>query len=907
MRTIHLYLDREKNAFVQGLNAPNVDTPLSITQNDTLELVLHNVVRTTTRPAIVPFTERALDFTGIRASIGKIDAAPTGGSFKIRVDGQTTAALDWPDDLSTQTLIDAWKADVLAAVEGLASVGAGQVELLDDATTPAHFFFFRWTNTANTDEIEIVENKLSPWTHPQVIPSNDATGGLTQLVKFVQYPARISDEFARPTSPLVTIAETRAGDTGTNAEQTIDVPTLATGSFSLTWDGAATKTMSVSSVTAASLAAALNAIVADGTTNPSFRVEERTGTADSRRFAIEFIGPLASAAQSMLTVSMHDQESLPWATGVLDLAGNVPIERYLSGAESVELSLELVITDANGEETFIRDLTVVNDMTGPSTIASAEAAGAVVTITREVNVDAGLGTPFAEFAQGITFTLPTSAATNQFTFTHALDDWNPRVYGFYKASISPEEWIAIPDDQFEARSTSANVTKITLPFDVDITTSSAETYATRYKFTFAGNEQQITLYTHQHDWDNILETVPGGQTLADKLAAIDASLAGLGGGISIQGGNLADGTVSPSKLDITALAIALFENTRFLQLLRECGKDETFITNFIGKLTSSSTLTDLRATLFETLLVDASTNTTLQEALLDVLKNTSGFQTFLYEQIVSALGAGAQPPGFVLTMPDVDILLPAPTSATLGGVTTRFFRGLPIAYQSTTNGGSVSSVPTSPTAGYRYTLTAAAVAPETDARPAQRFASGDVIIYNGEFFQKSTNVTGTAYYPSEFEMVVFEAFMDDARMAASTVLTLAATVQTQLQSSNSDRLRARWKLIIEVGTPTAESGELNLNSFTWQTGVSHTIQLGSELAITPITLTATRPASGNLTWSLKINGTSTAFTLGTAVTTGNFAVRARLTQFDPQNATAPRGAVKLKCIAPGGQITALTA
>jgi hypothetical protein len=905
MRTIDLFAHRAANEFVQGVNAANVAAPLTIAQNDTLQLVIHNVERNTAIPALTPFVERPLDFTSIRASIGKIDAAPTGGSFKLRVDGETTAALTWPTDLSTTALITAWKTTVLTALKALSTVGSTGVELLDDSTTPAHFFFFRWTNVSNTDEIEVVENKLSPWSDALVIPSADATGGLTQLVKLVQFPARIATDFERPTSPVATITETREGEVGTNAEQTLYVPSLATGSLSLVWDGVSTKTIAVGAVTATALASALNAIVADGATTPAFRVEERAAASDGRRFAIEFIGPLAGAAQSMLTISMHDQASLPWAVGILDLAGNVPIERYLSGEESVELSLEIVITTADGEETFLRTVTVQNDMTGPGTVASAEAAGAVVTIVREVNVDDGLGTPFAEFAKGISFTLPLDAATNEFTFTHSLNDWQPRVYGFYKASTSPEEWTAIPDDQFEARSTSVNVTKITLPFDVDITTSSAETYATRYKFFFAANEQQIDLFEHQHEWAEILETVPGGQDLATKLAAIDAAISGLGGGVAIPGAALNDGSVAPAKLDLTALATALFGNAEFLRLLRLFAKDDTFIENLIAQLTTSDTLVEARETLLTQLLEDATTNETLQTALLDVLKNTSGFSTFIYEQILSALAGGAQPPAFVLVLPDVDLLLPPSTTITLGGKETRLFRGLPIAYQTTTDGGNVSGTLSAGTAGYRYATTAVSIAPETEARGAQRFPSGVTLVWNGEFYQQSTNVTGTAYYPSEFEMVLIEAFMDDARMPAASLLTLTATVQTQLLSDPAIRLRARWRLVIEVGTPTAESGELNLNAFTWQTGVTHTLQLGSELAITPVVITASRPASGSVTWAVKINGTSAAFTLGTAVTSGNFAIRARLTQFDPQNATAPRGAVLLKCLKPGGKISAL--
>lgn len=906
MRTIHLFLDRAANSFVQGVNAANPAGPLSIAQNDTLELVIHNVERNRATPALTPFVERPLDFVSIRASIGRIDAPPTKGTFKLRVGADTTAALPWPSDVSTAALVTAWKATVLAALNGLASViTGGLAELLDGPTTPAHFFFFRWVNVGNEDEIEVVENKLSPYSDTTILPFNSADGGLTHLVKLVQFPAKIATDFARPTSQVVTVTETREGVTGTNAEQTLYVPTLATGSFSLGWDGASTKTISAGTVTASAIAAALNAIVADGATAPRFRCEERTATTDGRRFAVEFIGALAGAAAALLDIAMHDQVSLPWAVGILDIAGNVQIEQALAGAPSVALTFELVITTEEGEETFLRTVTLANDMTGPGTVTAAEDAGAIVTITREVFVDAGLGAPFAEVARGKEFAVPLVAATNVFNFTHNLGEWQPQVRGFYKASLAPEEWIQLPDDRYEARSTSVNVTRVTLPFVVDITTPSAETYAERYKFFFAGNNKQIQLFDHKHAWHDVLESVPGGQSLALRLAAIDAALAGLGGGATLQGAALVDGTVSPVKLDITALATALFANAKFVELLRLFGADESFIRTLLDRLNTSATLLDVRAALLTALLTDATTNTELQTALLEVLKATDGFQTFLLEQVIAALAGGSQPPGHAFTMPDVDIYLPPPTSITLSGIPYTEYRGLPIAYIATTNGGNVAGLLASPgTVGARYTCTAAAFAPETDARPAQTFAAGDLIIWNGNFYQRSLAV-GSGWFAAEFERSLLDAFFDEIRFPINSLLTLNATLQTQFDSAAEVRLRGQMQLQFEVGYGTRELGEFNLNSFTWQSAGLHYVHLGPELSITPIQFIATRGAAGvNLVFALKINGRSIPLGAAPVIGNGSFAFRVRMTRFDVQNILTPRGALRCKIVRPGGLIVA---
>ena len=904
MRTIHLFAHRDENTFVQGVNAANPAGDLRIAQNDTLELVIHSVARNRAVPALTPFTEQPLDFSSIRASIGSIDASPTSGSFKLTVQGDVTPELVWPSDLSTPALLLTWKTTVLNALKALASV-ANAVELLDSATTPAHFFFFRWTNPANTAEIEVVENKLAPWTEDQIIPSTDAEGGLTQLVKMAQFPAKIATDFTRPLSPVVTVSETRPGAVGTNAEQTLHVPTLATGSFSLAWDGASTKTMAVATVTAASIAAALNAIVADGATAPQFRCEERPSS-DGRRFAVEFIGALAASAQDALGIAMHDQVSLPWAVGTLTLAGNVAIERALAGAASVDLTLELVITDEHGEETFLRTVIIQNDMTSPSTVTSAEQAGALVTIIREVHVDAGLGTAFAETSAGIAFTVPSGAVANAFAFTHNLGEWGPIVAGIQKVSDSPEEWIQIPDDRYEARSLTLNTTRISLPFDVNITDPADPLHASRFKFFFAGRTRQIQVFNHGHTWAEVRQTLPSGQTLAAKLAAIDAAISGMGGGAAIPGSSLIPGSVAPAALDLTALANALLANARFVELLRLFALDETFIRNLITRLCESTTLSELRTTLFTALITKAQTSTELQAALMAVLSAAAGFQEFLYAQLVAALAGGAQPPGHVFTMPDVDLYSPPPSSIVVSGITLTEFRGLPIAYQTTIAGGNVSGVLAPGSAGTRYTCTAAAFAPENEARAAQTFATGDLIIWNGNFYQKSKAI-GTAWYPVEFEHTVIEAFMDELRFPPNSILTLNGTLQTQLDSPRENRLRARWRLALEVGTPTAESGEQNLNAFTWQSAGTHILQIGPELAQIPLQITITRGLfNSTLTWAYKVNGRSITSPSTPTITSGSFVFRIKLTQFDTENNTTPRGAVRCKVLRPGGLVVATT-
>lgn len=907
MRKLDLFLDIPGGQLVQGFTAANPVTSLRVTQNETLDIRIHNAVRNTAIPALTPFVARPLEFTSIRASIGNIDQAPRSGSFKLKIGDQTTTAITWTAP-ATSSAVTAFKATVLAALHALSNVEPAELIAVDPADSPAHILYFQWTNT-RTDEIEVVEPKLIPWIDPKVTPGQTAAG-YTQCVKLAQAPFVMATQFEREDAPLPTIIETRPGDTGTNAEQTLIIPAAAIGSLSLTWDGATTKTMAAGTVTAASLASALNAIVANGATAPQFRVEERPDR-DGKRFAIEFIGALAGSEQAMLTVAAHDQEALLYAQGLMRLGGdegesNLGIEQALNGAASVTLKFELVVNSANGPAKFIVPIEVVNDMTSASTVAALEASGAVLTVTREVSVDAGLGTPFAQASPGHSVAaLPLTSATNVFNITHNLGTKKIKVAGWYKETLSPETWAQIPDDQFKAESVSDSVTKITLPFDVDVTTDTAATYATRYSFVFGSSDSEILLFEHGHPWTEIRESLPSGQTLAAKLAALDAAIAGIGGGAVIQGASLADGTVAPSKLDLTALATALFGNAKFVELLRAFGADETFIRNFLSRLNTSSTLADVRIALFTALLTEAKESTELQTLLLEVLKESEGFQEFLYEQVVAALAGGAQPPGHAFTMPDVNFYTPAPTTYTLGLETFTEFRGLPICYQSTTDGGNVSgTLAATGTAGALLTTTADTFALENDARPAQKFPTGAKLIWNGNFYQRVTQI-GTAWYPYEMELPVIDAFLSESTFPANSIATINATLQTALDSPPENRIRARWRLALEIGVPTAESGELNLNAFTWSSAGTHTLNIGPEHATTGLQLQITRAATGTLALVFKVNGRNIA-TTDPSVGVQAVAIRARLTQFDTQNNTTPRGAVLAKVIRPGGLVVATT-
>src|SRR4030095_3338024 len=128
MRELHLWAARKETpkAFIQSLKASSPVTSLREAQGDSLTIFVHQAERNPTQPPLTPFVEKPLEATAVRANVGYIDAAPPSGTFQLKVGANLSTLLTWPADLSTQTLIEAWKAQVLAALNAIAGIPAGR-------------------------------------------------------------------------------------------------------------------------------------------------------------------------------------------------------------------------------------------------------------------------------------------------------------------------------------------------------------------------------------------------------------------------------------------------------------------------------------------------------------------------------------------------------------------------------------------------------------------------------------------------------------------------------------------------------------------------------------------------------------------------------------------------------------
>lgn len=868
---------------VRGANDSTTPTGRFFERNS-YRLRLHALTRNSDPAAITRFS--AGDFSGydsFEASLGFLDSAPDSGTWKIKLEGGS-----YSSDLDH----DATPAEVKAAIEALSGVGSGKVNVT--AGNSANVYIIRPASASDDYTFE-VSVSLVPLCVAKVRKGTDGSGSYT-VIKLAKAYFATANTWTNPMPPETTVEVQSAGSSSKNTLQLIKVPVGATGSFRLSHSSVWTAPIEVAGLTPAAVASALNALYADGATSPRFAAY---GTATGVQ--IECIGSLAKTNVPEFGIERLGQVALPTPEAVLTL-DSLPLELTVAGKNKVPMVFEVTAFDADGKEHTLlqRTVDVLNAMNEATTSAAVAAVATnYVTVTTTADPEAPIQVGLRSASVTLTGSGSSGTAGDyEQTFTHNLNTLTPVFMGFRLVSTSPEKWAQLTDNEFTAETVSVNATKIYMPV---IPPTSGNVGAVKF---YAVNPQAaVWTNEHTHDTDEVEGTgARSGQTLTEILDDLEAAMPT--DWPSVPGNILVDASVTSDKIDLADLAAALFANGEFLAALRSFGADATFIKTLVTALASSAALVTQRNELIQGLLTATAADADSQAALLAALQASPGFSEFIFAQIVTALAGGSLPPGNVFTMPSLSVLSPAPTSYTVSGKTETLYHGLPIAYQTTSDGGNVSGTLSAGTTGNRYATTAFSIAPATDYRPEQTFKTSTTLVWNGRFYQAVDvlTISGTdRYYPSEFERTVFSMFLDDARFPASTICTVAASLRTQLQSA--DGIRARWALVLEVGTPSSDSGATNLATFTWQTGKEHVLNIGPELSVTPIVLAVTRPASGDLTWSLSINGRASEFTLGTAVTNGQCAIRARLTKFDPENVTDPRGAVFAECINPGGQFT----
>lgn len=906
-RDLHLYPDRQRGSLVQSLRSVAEVTKLTGFQNDTLRLMVHGGI-TTPDPAVVSVTsyvEKPWSFDSIRASISLIDAttkstdvAPERGKFKLAVEDEQTDWIDWPTPAGTALTageIAAFRTAVLAALNALTTV-SGDLEAADASGAPVHTLSFAWTDADKTTPIEVSGLRLIP-------PVEDEVGVVqaspyVQYVKLTQLPIVITDAFEFPAPAVVAVTEERAGGAGVNAVQLVTIP--EDGAFDLEWNGSnRTAVLSCASLTAATLASALNALPIAGLTDtaPAFEVSAR-GT---RAFAVQFIGVLAESTQALLSATMRQAASSLVAVSEMLLTSK-RFERALAGGNEKTFRFELVIGTA--ENTFQADFVMTNDATGPGTVQSAEEQLAVVNLTNTVYVPADTLSSFATVGMGKSFTPPGAIGANTHqSVTHNLGTQDISVLVVYADPASPYSGKkrTLKEGEFSWRAVTDNTAEVWFPFPISATEED-DTYFGKFKVFVQQLDATLQLL------GGIVVTgdqvMIGSDTLTTVLTTINNALGIYGSNVQIPAGNIT-GLLTGDQIDVASVIAklaALFPD------------NETVRAAFTSLLTTS-------------ILNNPAFLTDLTRAILNTLANTADLNSLFIAQILEALSSIqsgglvngiTQIPAFELTVPvptaidgpkkRVPQVVTEKTTTTTGttsvertlsrtedvevATTLYIYGALSRAKTTLSDGGTKSNVlleVEDGTEGTYYTVSGANVsAAAVEGRPAIKFADGDIITVLDGHWCKMVLIGGV-YYPAELERVLFNLTQNSKMFTAGSGWNIQNTAGFVL-SSASGTTTGRITLVVETGVYTPSGAAPHLASIDWTARASIDLPLTNAPLTLPYSVKMTRPDGGTYTGKVKLGATETTFTPDTA----DIAVRARVTKFDLLDASDAYGAIGIK-------------
>lgn len=877
IQRIDLNRSRSARDWVSGINAAAPAIIPSIVKDDTLELAIRNFEVNPAVPAPTVFLEEPWSFTSIRASIGLIDAAPTKGKIAFTVGAQTTADLDWPADVSTTTAVSTWKATVKAAIEALSGVGVGAIRSDDPPNDLSpHFLYFTWTNAADSRPISVsaANLKLTPAVEAIVQPLQPAPA-YTQLVKLVQLPFALTTAFVFAASPTPTIAAEATGAPGVNAVQILTVPRAASGAFALTWSGATTRPLSVVGLISSTIETALNEVVPPSDVK-SFRVSFRSRGV----FAIEFVGPLAATPCAALVPVARTAPNYT-ATALLPLT-SAKFDRLLNGAASALVKFAVTIVDGDGPQTIIRTLTLLAPMTRDSTVTAIEVANAVLIRDNPIYISAGMGTPFAETAPGASFVPP--AAGGPYVITHNLNTWRPdarvtlHTVNHTIFAADPTNLTAatigsrrLKHTEFSQTSSSKNISSLTFGFlTVNDPTNPLDYRLLRVDI--ASPDTTFNAYPHKHDWDTVLETLPSGQTLRVKLAAIDAALGVFGGALSLDASRIT-GMLKAGQIDLTSLSTALQSTGAFLAALRELVKDSVLI-DTIGDLLRHSEN-------FLATLIEVATSADFLKGFVPKLLDDPSFDAALTARVLSALTAGGSLPDgtIALVIPDFSIALPP--SCLIGLVPNSALASygeLTFARTGLTAGAALSGELSSvPVATVHQVAAPGAFSQDFRSRRGVDFKTGAFIVNPNGFWYEVTNFgSGTDWWPVEGEQTIFDLPVSANDFYPGSQFLLACPYQLALLGAYEGRIL----LALETGVDTIEA-TTQLASVAWTALQTTVLNLNAARAFRKISYRATRAANGT-TFAAFINNAAVEAAT-TAPASANFRLRLRTTKLDLAN------------------------
>ena len=330
-----LYCDLVKGTFSETLGGAAFAWP-KIVQGDDLTLGLRLSQKIGNEAVEVQRVCRQL-----RASIGRVDARPEDGTFKLKVgEGAEQAGINATDALAWNVTADALR-NAINALAGIAALGTATVELRDGS------YLIRFANASQPVSLTLADNALWPVSFGRVRASQ-FDGQWVHELRFIQAPVASTSMHDRVVPPAPGISRIQDGGFTTGAQwnevQRLLVPASFRGTYQLRRGYAKSALLSVEDGPE-QIAEALKGIAdEDGefvVTNPAPHTAH-----------IEFAGSMKGTAQPLLEVRVFDAPegdltfTLPLDTAELSAL----LRRAKNGEEKLPFEIEAVFEDENDED-----------------------------------------------------------------------------------------------------------------------------------------------------------------------------------------------------------------------------------------------------------------------------------------------------------------------------------------------------------------------------------------------------------------------------------------------------------------------------------------------------------------------------------------------------------------------------
>lgn len=364
-----LWVNTDERKLVKSFLTNSEANKPQFTQGDTVPVKV--ILLESTGNQGVPFRNIKINSETLKLALGRVDQAPTSGTFTLTFGADTTAALAY----------NVSAADLSTALNGLTSISnAGGVTVSGNDGGPFTIAFDAvGAQSYITGDLALLE--------PASVLNNtrkqtgDGSTKEIQVIRLAEGVLALQTSFSAIAAPVATISTLTAGGSGANEIQQLVIDQECIGGLiALTFS--AESTSFNYGATADEVKESL-----EGNSNIGAGNIAVTKVSDII-YTFEFIGTLADANQAEFSVDDSGLEGFSGFSGDLDL-DSYSVESFLAGAASADCYIEIELTDGSNKTTLCTSSAkIVNDIINSATAAPPLSPS--VTFVESVNDQTGV-------------------------------------------------------------------------------------------------------------------------------------------------------------------------------------------------------------------------------------------------------------------------------------------------------------------------------------------------------------------------------------------------------------------------------------------------------------------------------------------------------------------------------------